>query len=134
MCGTLAHEFGHVLGLADNYAATNHNVTYHSSVNCKKIAADDRGISESIKTNYSQMYQEFGTYDMIMHSNGYVSLNDIEMVVYAFVENKWQYYTPNCCNVSGHDGLSKAIRSRPLLYADKDKKINGEKIKYYSYN
>lgn len=134
MCGTLAHEFGHVLGLADNYAEANHVKKYHKKEIYNRLAADVSGLGSSTTKTYSAMYQEFGTNDMIMHNNGYVTLNDVEMVVYAFVEGEWQYYTPNGCNESGHDSLSKAIRSRPLLYADKDKADKYGKIKYYKFD
>ncbi|MCM1062052.1 MAG: cellulose binding domain-containing protein, partial [Eubacterium sp.] len=130
MCGTLAHEFGHVLGLADNYADSNHNKKYHQTNNCKRLAADESNPDNATKNKYADMYKEFGTTDMLMHNNGYVSLNDIEMVIYAFKQGKWQYYTPYGCRKAGHDNISIAIRSRPLRYANNDESGS---ITHYSY-
>ena len=53
------------------------------------------------------------------------------MVIYAFKQGKWQYYTPYGCGNAGHDNISIAIRSRPLRYANNDKSGS---ITYYSYS
>ena len=69
---TVSHEFGHCLGLADGYPSANGGL---------KLKNNEEFIVES-ETRES----------CIMFYNQKVYSNDIEMVLYAFSENKWQYY------------------------------------------
>lgn len=72
---TLAHEFGHVLGLDDAYG----NI-------------DDGGIRPDADDNIEVgIDDEFYTGNM-MRENGSAIPNDVEMVWEAFRTNKWQYY------------------------------------------
>lgn len=78
--GTVAHEFGHVMGLKDLYATAycNHDYTIIDN---------------------AEVYKNGGTFAMpnagsMMGRNGHGTDNDIEMVIFAFSENTWQYYVP----------------------------------------
>ncbi len=69
---TAAHEFGHALGLNDLYPEANHL---------------ERDGSEYIDCNSGEVSQYH-----IMSGKQEVAANDLEMVLYAFSENKWQQY------------------------------------------
>ena len=69
---TVAHEFGHTLGLSDAYPKANGGLTIINNAE----------ISDGI----------FGESGNIMYSNGIVYPNDIEMMLYAFCTNKGQFY------------------------------------------
>ena len=77
---TAAHEFGHVLGLGDAY-----DVSWHSAANATtgEVPQND-----------------------MMRSNGTVTPNDIEMLLYAWQLNTWQEYVD-----SNRYAKSPAIRS-----------------------
>lgn len=77
---TAAHEFGHVLGLGDAY-----DVSWHSAANATtgEVPQND-----------------------MMRSNGTVTPNDIEMLLYAWQLNTWQEYVDSNRYVK-----SPAIRS-----------------------
>ncbi len=86
-----AHEFGHALGLNDLYPEANEfkNLTGRETISCISNEVDE---------------------DYIMWTNGRVTSNDVEMVLYAFSENKWQQYYN-----SKKYKQSKAIRSKFVL-------------------
>jgi len=87
--GTISHEFGHVFGLADAYAKSNHNKKYH-----QKWYEPAINVDELLYKNYD--YNDNGSKNagLIMKKNGSASLNDIEMVIYFAIDGKKQYYTP----------------------------------------
>ncbi len=93
-----AHEFGHALGLNDLYPKAN-GFDAHK---------DDEILCKSGELSKNQ----------IMWTNHNVSLNDIEMVIQAFSENKWQQYYN-----SKKYKQSKAIRTKFKL-------VNNDKVKY----
>ena len=91
--GTVGHEFGHVFGLSDMYYNADCNYGFEPVAN-DEIVYDmkNKGLPEG-----------YG----IMKMNGAACTIHIEMVLFAFSENRWQYYVP-------HDKtqkLSKAIKS-----------------------
>jgi hypothetical protein len=90
--GTAAHEFGHVFGLYDMYGRANSNDGYEPVSN-PEIYFD---------SNFFGLPQ---AYD-IMKSNGKATANDIEMLILAFIENKWQYFVPQ----GELQKMSKAIK------------------------
>ena len=71
---TSAHEFGHVLGLADAYQTSKHS----------QAPWNRNGFSEGPKGDWM-------TGD-IMRNNGYVTSNDIEMMLEAWKTNSWQAF------------------------------------------
>lgn len=107
-----AHEFGHVLGLMDAYAIGNFENYYMEPVSFA-----------GAEIEYNSKY--YGTEEAgeMMHRSGKVSTNDIEMVVYAKISNKRQFYVP-IGFVLYKDGtksdkytLSKAIKANYIYYA-----------------
>ena len=71
---TIAHEFGHVLGLDDAYPSANGGIKLEDN--------DEVPIPE-----IEEFYQ-----GILMHSNGFSYANDFEMVFQAFSERKYQSY------------------------------------------
>lgn len=92
--GTVAHEFGHVFGLWDMYYKANNGYQPISNEEIKYYAEKD---------------ELFGLPQIkgMMKVNGSACANDIEMVLLAFTENKWQYYVPSGTSRK----ISKAIKS-----------------------
>ncbi|HHX61414.1 MAG TPA: hypothetical protein GX707_11995, partial [Epulopiscium sp.] len=72
---TVAHEFGHTLGLGDAYPGANGGKTL---INNAEISASSKG--------------NWGVDGSIMYHNGQVYSNDVEMILEAFATNKWQYF------------------------------------------
>lgn len=101
--GTAAHEFGHVMGLEDMYFKASCNHKYEPISN-KELVYDKDG--HGVPRGKG-----------IMMCNGSAVSNDIEMILYAFNENKWQYYVP----YGKKQKISKAIKSNPNYI--KNKKI-----------
>lgn len=91
--GAAGHEFGHVLGLLDMYHSADCNHGFEPVSN-DEIVYDvtDKGLPEG-----------YG----IMKFNGAACANDIEMVLFAFSENTWQYFVP----YAWYQKISKAIKS-----------------------
>lgn len=102
--GTVAHEFGHVMGLKDMYATATCNHDYALEANDEIIYNKNVGFALPGRRG-------------IMSYNGSAVGNDIEMILYAFVENKWQYYVPHGI----FQKASKAIRSN-IIYINGDRK------------
>lgn len=99
--GTAAHEFGHVMGLKDMYFEASCNHEYEPKSNAElEYDKDDYGIPRG---------------KGIMMCDGSAVSNDIEMILYAFAENKWQYYVPYGKNQK----ISKAIKSNPTYKKNK---------------
>ncbi|AEY66721.1 RHS repeat-associated core domain-containing protein [Clostridium sp. BNL1100] len=70
---TVAHEFGHVLGIGDAYG--------------------DKDKGRTAAKNTLEVPIGNWLEDDIMSSNGKVNANDVEMVWEAWSSNKWQYFT-----------------------------------------
>lgn len=100
---SVAHEFGHVMGLKDMYATAYCNHGYEPEANDEII--------------YNLEWYPLPKMHGIMLYNGSAVGNDIEMILYAFVENKWQYYVPHGI----FQKASKAIRSN-IIYINGDRK------------
>ena len=83
---TIAHEFGHVLGLGDAYG--------------------DKDKGRVAATNTPEVPVTQWLQDDIMVHNGYVTPNDVEMVWQAWSTNEWQYFT----DYKGHK-KSEVIKS-----------------------
>lgn len=103
--GTVAHEIGHSMGLDDLYASANHDYTIVSN-------------SEIVYSSSDFALPSAGT---IMMYNGRGTENDIEMVILAFSENKWQHYVP----YGKKQKISKAIKS-PVTFEN----TNNPGVKY----
>lgn len=91
--GTISHEFGHIYGLKDMYASASVNHDYEPQSNSE--------------INYSTSNFGLPSSYGIMRNNGSAVANDIEMILLAFAENKWQYYVP----YGKKQKASKAIKS-----------------------
>ena len=102
--GTAAHEFGHVFGLKDLYGSARVNNGYEPRSNTEIIYSD---------YNFA-LPQSSG----IMRNNGSACANDIEMILLAFGENKWQYYVPS----GSSQVMSKAIKSNVVFRNESDGK------------
>lgn len=90
--GMCAHEIGHCCGLADMYASADKNHGYEPTQNEEiKYAKNSYGLFSGVG---------------IMMNCGVATVNDIEMLMIAFVENASQYYVPYGANQK----LSKAIK------------------------
>lgn len=72
---TSAHEFGHVLGLADAYKTKTHSAAFY-----------EKGAPLN-----EVPYGTWVSGDM-MRDNGYVTPNDIEMMLEAWKTNSWQTF------------------------------------------
>jgi len=92
--GIAAHEFGHVFGLQDMYGNASVNHDYEPIANTE-LVYDNADIIFALP-------QAKG----IMIRNGSACANDIEMIMLAFSENKWQYYVP----YGSAQVISKAIK------------------------
>ena len=88
---TVAHEFGHTLGLGDAYPGANNG----------KVLVNNAEISDGT----------FGISGSIMFRNGLVYSNDIEMVLEAFSTNEWQYAISH---EGGWFGIGKITKSRVI--------------------
>lgn len=71
---TVAHEFGHVLGLNDAYLKNDTGQNLLSNI--------------EVVTNRNEFYKD----STIMDTNGKVYVNDIEMLLEAFATKQWQSY------------------------------------------
>ncbi|MBQ7588295.1 MAG: hypothetical protein IJT37_09770 [Lachnospiraceae bacterium] len=96
--GTVAHEFGHAMGLYDLYpkAKKNHEFTINSNQEITYVPPS-LGIPSSIGITTS---------GEIMGTSGCPTANDIEMVLIAFSEDEMQYYIP----YGEEQRISKAIK------------------------
>ena len=93
--GVVAHEFGHILGLGDAYL---------KGLNGNYLA-DNEEVRDSIF--YGNPDPEIAS--SMMRLCGRVFSNEVEMLLYAFSENAWQYYVDK--EASDYGGiLSKAIK------------------------
>lgn len=91
--GTVDHEFGHVFRLLDMYHSAKCNHGFEPVSNDEIVYnVTDKGLPEG-----------YG----IMKFNGAACSNDIEMVLFAFSENTWQYFVP----YGRYQKISKAIKS-----------------------
>lgn len=81
-----AHEFGHILGLSDDYSEKDRDLDF---INVKQ--------NEIIGT------------DGMMCYNGKVVANDIEMAFYAAINDEWEFFSP-----SVNRNISTAIRERQI--------------------
>lgn len=95
--GTTAHEFGHVFGLKDLYGAASVNNGY------EPISQNE------IRYNTSAFYLPRA--EGMMKCNGRAISNDIEMVLIAFEENKWQYFVP-----AGSKQVISSVIKEPQKY------------------
>ncbi len=100
--GTAAHEMGHGMGLKDLYPSASVNHGYTIKANSEIV--------------YSSSYFALPAAGVIMKSNGRATENDVEMLLLAFSENKWQYYVPH----GKKQKMSKAIKS-PVTFENEDK-------------
>lgn len=106
--GTAAHEFGHTFGLKDMYYNATVNNGYQPIAN-EEIKYHDK------EDEFFGLPQVKG----IMNVNGSACANDVEMVLLAFTENKWQYYVPS----GTRQKISKAIKSDVEYTYNNDKNI-----------
>ena len=127
-----AHEFGHVLGLKDAYGYLNKSNYYVEPISFAEI-------------QYKKGEDIYGTPEAgeMMHRNGVVSANDIEMLIYAKATNDFQFYVPVGRTLNKDSTtkekyeLSKAINAQYIYYAFKNFDNEGlklEKGKYYYYD
>lgn len=91
--GTIAHEFGHVFGLMDMYSDSYANHGYEPISNEEIL--------------YYDIFYGYPQARGIMKVCGEACANDIEMVLFAFEENTWQYFVP----YGKEQKISKAIKS-----------------------
>lgn len=103
---TCAHEFGHVLGLADIYSC-------ESNFFVKPVPYST--ITE-IAFEPTKKAEDEGYENVIMNIRGNVSLNEIEMIVYAAKEQKTQFFVPSGKTMKSEGNYtysqSKAIRDK----------------------
>ena len=94
----VAHEFGHVFGLADMYGDGASNAGYEPVSNSE--------------LDYEPENMWLPSGKGIMKINGSPVVNDIEMILTAFCENEEQYYVPN----STKQEVSKVIKKEVYYY------------------
>lgn len=111
--GTVAHEFGHVFGLQDMYGSAPVNHGYEPIANTELV--------------YDEYYFALPQAKGIMIHNGSACTNDIEMIMLAFCENKWQYYVP----YGSTQVISKAIKKAVQYCIVKD---NTRGLERYIWN
>jgi RHS repeat-associated protein len=95
---TVAHEFGHILGIGDAYG-------YKPGATAKEKAKYDNRSEAQDTTEVPGESGGYGGWDM-MRGNDIVTANDVEMVWEAWKTNKWQYFV----DYNGHK-KSSAITS-----------------------
>ena len=108
LCGTFAHEFGHVFGLKDAYPKV---------VKCDLLPQ----IESNYNTNNTVKNGMINAGE-IMRCNGCANLNNVEMILFAKANNTVGYFTPN-------DKLSPAFKAPIIVY----KKENDSKEDIYYY-
>lgn len=108
LCGTFAHEFGHVFGLKDAYPKV---------VKCDLLPQ----IESNYNTNNTVKNGMINAGE-IMRCNGCANLNNVEMILFAKANNTVGYFTPN-------DKLSPAFKAPIIVY----KKENESKENIYYY-
>ena len=101
----LAHEFGHVLGLMDAYGHKNEENYFVEPVSFAEI-------------QYNKGEDIYGTEAAgeMMHRNGVVTANDIEMVIYAKKTGSFQFFVPIGKTNNNNCKLSPAIRANYIYY------------------
>ena len=90
--GAAAHEMGHAMGVKDLYPDARYNHGYTIISNSEIVYSSSADIPSA---------------GVIMMNCGRGTENDIEMIILAFSENKWQYYVP----YGKQQKMSKAIKS-----------------------
>ncbi len=110
--GVAAHEFGHVMGLADMYAGALCNHDYEPKRNAELDYKEEKKDNKD-NENIFCVPSAKG----IMRHNGSAVANDIEMILYAFKQDYMQYYVP----YGYYQYISHAIKSKPKYV--KDEKI-----------
>lgn len=121
-----AHEFGHILGLWDAYG----NDTTNNNYQITEIKSD------------ATLPKEFLYYDIMIDNYNYVktnkdenvSVNDIEMILQAFIDDDWQYFYEGNCSFVGrktNQKLSKAIKHPEPPY---EKEITSGLYEYYYWD
>lgn len=128
------HEFGHTLGLMDVYGSDNMLNYYMEPISylndtdeiyfkyAEPIWSSDGSKIDKFDTS---IFRTSSAGEM-MHRHGKVSVNDIEMVLYACKNRKEQYYVPKgrTCKSTGETTekfkLSNAIKQKYFYICTKD--------------
>lgn len=121
--GVAAHEFGHILGIADGYYGASSNKIdnkYYVAHKLNEVPKDDI-MKYAVKVNY-----DFE-----------VNANDIEMMLMAVIENNPQSFIPKMSkDFDKHDysqyTLSKALRTPLIIFTSGEYKegTQGDKYSY----
>lgn len=138
-----AHEFGHVFGLMDAYGRVCELNYYIEPVSFEDPLSKNNTITEddTMDNKYEIAYDKNGILGKnesgeMMHRNGRISTNDIEMILCAKDSKKYQCFVP-LMNVSSTDDYamrSPAIKTNFIYRAYKENiQIGIDDIKSYYY-
>ncbi len=146
------HEFGHTLGLMDVYGSDNMLNYYMEPISHLNDIDEiyfkygeptwENSESGPKLTGFETKIFRTSKAGEMMHRHGKVSVNDIEMALYACKNRKEQYYVPKgrTCNLSGETNeefeLSNAIRQKYFYistkYNSNDFETKEKKIYWFS--
>lgn len=168
ICRAISHEFGHVLGIMDAYGQNNPTnyfvepISRHTAISYDGVS--DIDFSEKIEDIYKvndEIYFNIGAFSKkngklyfdpsrltedqkgeMMHRSGVVSVNDIEMILYAKKTNELQYFVPigRICTYNDNGTyttletftISKAIKQKTFYIFTYDVDEDGLKFSHGS--
>ena len=125
LSGTIAHEFGHVLGLSEAYPCT---ISGNLAVVPIDLINTNSDMNE-VKLNLeSDIFSDELGKGEIMFVNGSANSNDVEMMLEAHCTNKYQLFAPKILWGNIVEPCSTALNFPTIVYYKNDEK------KFYLYN